>query len=75
MNDEIVNEGADHNHINPQPLITQVLIIHVVDIVSSFLAAFDEREKAASVVGTLEEFLVLISPLRRGDVASIISLA
>jgi hypothetical protein len=35
----------------------------MVDVVPSFITAFDKRKKATSVVGTLEEFLVLISPL------------
>ncbi len=44
----------------------------MVDVVSSFLAAFDEREKATSVVGTLEEFFMLISPLWGNDVLRVI---
>jgi hypothetical protein len=35
----------------------------MVDVVTRFFTTFDEREKATSVVGTLEKPFVLISPL------------
>jgi hypothetical protein len=44
----------------------------VVDIVSSFFTTFDKREKATSIVGTLEEFRMFIAPFGRSDVLPII---
>jgi hypothetical protein len=36
----------------------------MVDVVPSFLAAFDEGKEATAVMGTVEEFRVFITPLK-----------
>ena len=72
MNDERVSERTKADYINPEALRTLIVVIHVMTVVTSFLSDFDKRKHGTSVVGTLEEFLVLGLPFFRVNVCSVV---
>jgi hypothetical protein len=72
MNDEGMSEWTKANYIHPEALRTLIVVVHVMAVVTRSLSDFDKREHGASVVRSLEEFLMLGLPLFRVNVCSVV---
>jgi hypothetical protein len=49
MNNETMSEWEKAYYINPQTLITKVLIVHVMDIISGFFTYLYPREESTAI--------------------------
>jgi hypothetical protein len=54
-----MSERAKANYINPQALRTQVFIVHMVDVVTVFLAHLHPRKESTTVMRRLEKIFML----------------